>query len=74
MPGELLEVHVSEGSKWVGKTLKDLRLPKRAVVAAIVHGEVAGIGTGDTMLREGDRLIVFAPLGVASKLESVFRK
>ena len=74
VPGELLEVHVSEGSKWVGKTLKDLRLPKRAVVAAIVHGEVAGIGTGDTMLREGDRLIVFAPLGVASKLESVFRK
>ncbi len=74
VPGELLEVHVSGGSKWVGKTLKDMRLPRRAVVAAVVRGEVAGIGTGDTALQEGDRLIVFAPLGVASKLESVFRK
>ncbi|MCD4690852.1 NAD-binding protein, partial [bacterium] len=74
VPGELLEVHVSEGSKWVGKALKDARLPKRAIVAAIVRGDVAGIGTGNTVLQEGDRLIVFAPLGVASKLESAFRK
>jgi trk system potassium uptake protein TrkA len=74
VPGELLEVHVSGGSKWVGKALKDARLPRRAVVAAVVRGEVAGIGTGDTVLQEGDRLIVFAPLGAASKLEAVFRK
>ena len=58
----------------MGKTLKDMRLPRRAIVAAVVRGEDAGIGTGDTALQEGDRLIVFAPLGVASKLESVFRK
>ena len=74
VPGELLEVHVSGGSRWVGKMLKDMRLPRRAVVAAVVRGEVASIGTGDTELHEGDRLIVFAPLGVASKLESVFRR
>ncbi|MCK4409735.1 MAG: Trk system potassium transport protein TrkA, partial [Candidatus Eisenbacteria sp.] len=74
VPGELLEVHVSGGSRWVGKALKTARLPKRAIVAAIVRGEVASIGTGDTVLQEGDRLIVFAPLGAASKLESVFRK
>ncbi len=74
VPGELLEVHVSEGSRLVGKMLKDMRLPRRAVVAAVVRGEVAAIGTGDTALAEGDRLIVFAPLGAASKLEMVFRR
>lgn len=74
VPGELLEVHVSEGSELVGKMLKDMRLPRRAVVAAVVRGEVATIGTGDTALEEGDRLIVFAPMGAASKLESVFRR
>ncbi len=74
VPGELLEVHVSGGSRWVGRALRDARLPKRAIVAAVVRGDVAGIGTGNTVLQEGDRLIVFAPLGVASKLESVFRK
>jgi trk system potassium uptake protein TrkA len=74
VPGELLEIHVSAGSKWVGKSLKDARLPRRAVVAAVVRGEEAGVATGDTVLREGDRLIVFAPLGAAARLESVFRK
>jgi trk system potassium uptake protein TrkA len=74
VPGELLEVRVSAGSRWVGKALKTARLPKQAIVAAIVRGEVASIGTGDTVLHEGDQVIVFAPLGAASKLESVFRK
>ena len=74
VPGELLEVYVSEGSKLVGRKLKDMRLPRRAVVAAVVRGEVATIGTGDTALEGGDRLIVFAPMGAASKLESVFRR
>ncbi len=74
VPGELLEVHVSEGNRLVGRMLKDMRLPRRAVVAAVVRGEIATIGTGDTALREGDRLIVFAPLGAAKKLESVFRR
>jgi len=74
VPGELLEVHVSEGSRWVGRKLKDMRLPRRSVVAAVVRGEDAAIGVGATTLQEGDRLIVFAPLGVAAKLESVFRK
>ncbi len=74
VPGELLEVRVSGGSRWVGKALRTARLPKQAIVAAIVRGEAASIGTGDTVLQEGDQVIVFAPLGAASKLESVFRK
>ncbi len=74
VPGELLEVHVSAGSRWVGKALKTARLPKQAIVAAIVRGEDASIGTGETVLQEGDQVIVFAPLGAASKLESVFRR
>jgi trk system potassium uptake protein TrkA len=74
VPGEMLEIDVSAGSKWVGKALRDARLPRRAIVAAIVRGEEAGIATGETVLSEGDRLIVFAPLGAASRLETVFRK
>ena len=74
VPGELLEVRVGAGSRWVGKALKAARLPKQAIVAAIVRGEDASIGTGDTVLQEGDQVIVFAPLGATSKLESVFRR
>jgi trk system potassium uptake protein TrkA len=74
VPGELLEVQVRGGSKWVGKALKDARLPQRAVVAAIVRGEASGIATGETVLQQDDRLIVFAPLGAVARIEAVFRK
>lgn len=74
VPGELLEIQVPSDSKLVGKSLHQISLPRRAVVAAIARGASCGIATGDTVLREGDQLIVFAPLGAAARLESVFRK
>ena len=74
VPGELLETLVSERSRLVGTALRDARLPRRAVVAAIVRGEEIGVATGDTVIHAEDRLIVFAPLGAAAKLEAMFRK
>ncbi|MBN1558424.1 MAG: NAD-binding protein [Lentisphaerae bacterium] len=74
VPGELLEIRIPPGSAWSGRALRDARLPRRAVVAALVRGEDAAIATGDTVLREGDRLVVFAPRGAAARLEAVFRK
>lgn len=74
VPGELLEVQVSAGSKWVGKALKNAHLPHHAIIAAVVRDDTAGIATGDTVLHENDHLIVFAPQGAVSKIESVFCK
>jgi len=74
VPGELLEIHLPDGSKWEGRALKDARLPRQAIVAAVVRGEETEIATGDTVLRAGDRLIVFVRQGAATRLEAAFRK
>lgn len=73
VPGELLEVEILEGGRWSGRSIRDLRLPRRAVVAALLRGEDALVATGDTVLQAGDRLIIFAPAGASVKVEAVFR-
>jgi len=73
VPGELLEVEILENGRWSGASIRDLRLPRRAVVAALLRGEDALVATGDTVLQAGDRLIIFAPAGASVKVEAVFR-
>jgi trk system potassium uptake protein TrkA len=74
VPGELLEVEIAESSRWDAVAVRDLRLPKRAVVAALQRDNEALVVTGDTVMQAGDRLILFAPAGASVKLQSVFRK
>ncbi|NQT91148.1 MAG: Trk system potassium transporter TrkA [Lentisphaerae bacterium] len=74
VPGELLEVVISSESKWQGKALKDIPLPKHAIATALIRGDDAGVVTGETVLQPGDHLIIFAAPGVVAKLETVFRK
>jgi trk system potassium uptake protein TrkA len=73
VPGELLEVEILERGRWSGIAIRELRLPRQAVVAALLRGEDALVATGDTVLQVADRLIIFAPAGASVKVEAVFR-
>lgn len=73
VPGELLEVEIQEGGRWKDVAIRALRLPRKAVVAALLRGDDALVATGDTVLLVGDRLIIFAPAGAAAKVEAAFR-
>jgi trk system potassium uptake protein TrkA len=74
VPGELLDVEIEAGGRWHGVMVRDLRLPKRAVVAALQRGDDVLVVTGSTVMQAGDRLILFAPVGAAVKIQAVFRK
>lgn len=74
VPGELLEVEVAANGRWNGVAVRDLRLPKRAVVAALQRGAEVLVVTGDTVMQAEDRLILFAPAGASVKLQAVFQK
>ncbi len=74
VPGELLEVEITPGGRWEGVALTDLKLPRRAIVAALLRAGAALIATGQTVLQGGDRLIIFAPAGASVKVEAVFHK
>lgn len=74
VPGELQEVEITEDGRWNGLAIRDLHLPRRAVVAALQRGGDVLVVTGETVMQAGDRLIVFAPAGASVKLQAVFRK
>lgn len=70
---EAIELIAAEGSKFVGRPLRELRLPRGAIVGAIVRpdGEVR-VPRGDVAIAAGDRVIFFALGYSIPELESAF--
>jgi cell volume regulation protein A len=55
---DMMQVHVPEGSKLHGVTIRELRLPKNSVVSLIVRGgEPFPVGP-DRIIRQGDDLLI----------------
>ena len=70
---EALELEAAEGTKYVGKPLRELRFPRGAIVGAIVRpdGRVT-VPRGEEVIQAGDRVIFFALESVSPELESAF--
>jgi len=70
---EAIELVAPAGSRYVGKKLRDIRLPEGAIVGAVARpGGEAIVPRGDSVIQPGDRAIFFALEQVVPKLESAF--
>ena len=69
---EVLELTVQEGSKADGITVSDLKPSKKILIGALVNEEGAKIVRGNTKLKAGDHLIVFARPQALSKVSKLF--
>jgi trk system potassium uptake protein TrkA len=70
---EAIETVATEKSKFVGKALKDVELPRGAIIGGIVRpsGEVT-VPRGDAIVQAGDRVIFFCLETLVPELESAF--
>jgi len=70
---EAIELVATPGAKFLGKKLKDVHLPRGAIVGAIVRpsGKVI-IPRGDAIIQAGDRVIFFCLENLVPELESAF--
>ena len=70
---EAIELMAAPGSPFIGKPLRELKLPREAIVGAIVRpdGE-AIVPRGGAVIHEGDRVIFFTLESVVPKLEKAF--
>jgi trk system potassium uptake protein TrkA len=70
---EAIELEASRNGRYIGRKLKDVHLPREAVVGAIIRpdGEVL-IPRGEDVVRAGDRVIFFALETVVPHLEEAF--
>lgn len=70
---EAIELVASSGAKYVGKKLKDVHLPRGAIVGAIARpGGEEIVPRGEVVIQAGDRVVFFCLENLVSELESAF--
>lgn len=56
---EAVEIEITATSSLMNQYLKDLRFPGKALVGAVVRDEHTIVPKGDTLLLEGDHIVIF---------------
>ena len=69
---EVLEFKVKEGSKITKDSIKNLNFPETAIIGGIIRGEKSMIAAGQSYIKAGDEVIVFALPGAILKVEKFF--
>jgi len=68
---EVLEYHISNGARITKKPLRDIQMPKGALLGAVLRDEDFFIPVGDSQLAEGDKVVVFALPTAIKELEKL---
>lgn len=74
LPGELMEIGLPPQSKWAGKAIKDINMPKGAIIATVLRNEDVCPATGSLVLQDGDCIVLFSLPEAVDKVEARFRK
>ncbi|MEA3363587.1 MAG: Trk system potassium transporter TrkA [Thermodesulfobacteriota bacterium] len=69
---EVLEIEIGKDSGLLATPLSGLHFPRGAIIGAIVRGDNYEIPTGESMLEEGDRVVVFTLPQALQKVERFF--
>ncbi len=70
--GELIEAEALETSSLVGVPLREAKLPDGVVLGAVVRDGEVIIPRGETVVRVGDLIILFAAAQAVKKVEKLF--
>ena len=70
--GEIIEFYIQYTNHLTHKPIKELGLPKNAVVVGIVRDQNGIIPKSDFQLIQGDNIVIFALPGSIKELESIF--
>ena len=70
---EIMEIYASDRISMLDTPLKDLNLPEYIIIAAIRRGSETIIPTGDTIIRDGDRVIVVCLVSEIGYIEKLVR-
>ena len=69
---DLVDFPVSSQDSIAGSAVRELGLPREALVAAVTRGEETIPPRGSTVIAAGDRLFVLIPREMRPELEDVF--
>jgi trk system potassium uptake protein TrkA len=69
---EIMEVVAGQNCELSGHPIHSLGIPEGIVIGGILSGESAEIATGDSVIKKGDRVIVFALPNAIHQVEKLF--
>ena len=69
---EVFEAVVQENSEIANVPISELRLPKGVLIAMLIHDGNIVVPYGDTIIREGDHVIILSDKAHTSKVERFF--
>jgi trk system potassium uptake protein TrkA len=72
--GEVLEIVVPEKAPIVGKPLRDMKIPRGAVLGAVAGPQGVVVPTGETVIAAGSTVIVFTTPAVRPAIEKFFAR
>jgi trk system potassium uptake protein TrkA len=70
--GEIIEGEAVETSSLVGPPLRETDLPPGVVVGALIRNGTVIIPRGDTTVRAGDEVVLFAAIDAVKKVKNLF--
>ncbi|RMG59528.1 MAG: Trk system potassium transporter TrkA [Bacteroidetes bacterium] len=70
---EILEFVVHEQCQVVDIPIKKIPFPRGAIIAGVIRGEDSFIANGNTVIQDGDRVVVFSLPNAIHKVEKFFR-
>lgn len=69
---EVYELRTTKKSKVIGHELRNIKMPRHAMIAAIRRGDKAYIPGADDQIQLEDTILVLGPTGMASELIKLF--
>jgi trk system potassium uptake protein TrkA len=72
LPGELLDITIQDGSRLIGKHIREIRMPDTAIIATAMRKDEVVTATGDLELNAGDRMLIFCHPDAVKKIQSIF--
>ncbi len=69
---EVMEFEVREGAKITQKALNQIGFPKDSIIGGVIRGESSFIANGYTLIKPGDKVVVFALPSAISKVGKYF--
>lgn len=72
LPGELLDVVVTAEGKQVGKKIREIKIPDKAIIATVLRSGEVMTATGDLELQVDDRVLIFCHPDAVKKIQTRF--
>lgn len=71
---QLMCMHIDSEHNWVNRLIKDVSIPKGSLALMIKRGEESIVTKGDTLLMEGDNLILSVPPYTTNDTEHLYER